>query len=291
MYFEDVIIHGVHTTIGDAEITVYRVEGINRNPVIPIDSPETPLLIHDHFYYELHLMTAEQTGFVIGDGRIPLECGSLLVIPPHTAHYPFPENESAQELVFAVTMNITDGEAGFFSYFLSSLQEIACRAYPLSEPLFQQMCAFHAGFDTTGLRAICEQKMRAHAVLLALFDQINGFNAVLPPPEKHARDEEKRVILEFLINDAQCPISVIAERLGYSVRHTARMIRSLYGRSLAELRCASCLSTAKQLLLQVPRLSMEEIARMAGFRDAEAMRRAFQREKGITPTAYRKRMS
>ena len=143
MYFEDVIIHGVHTTIGDAEITVYRVEGINRNPVIPIDSPETPLLIHDHFYYELHLMTAEQTGFVIGDSRIPLECGSLLVIPPHTAHYPFPENESAQELVFALTMNITDGEAGFFSYFLSSLQEIACRAYPPPEPLFQQMCAFH----------------------------------------------------------------------------------------------------------------------------------------------------
>ena len=80
-------------------------------------------------------------------------------------------------------------------------------------------------------------------------------------------------------------ITVKADNVAYG---ELAEIETRYGKSLAEIRTASYLTTAKQLLGQSPRLSMNTIAEQAGFCSAEAMRKTFLRTEHMTPTEYRK---
>ena len=127
MYFGDVVIHGVHMFFGDAEITIYRVTGINSETITAQQKQEPTLLIHNHFYYELHLMTADTTCFLVDGKEIYVDTGSLLVIEPEVNHFPFHRGENADEIVFALTVKQRSGDNGFYEYFTSSLHTIFVR--------------------------------------------------------------------------------------------------------------------------------------------------------------------
>ena len=131
------------------------------------------------------------------------------------------------------------------------------------------------------------QKTMAYEIITTLFDQINGFQVPSEMHELHPGEAKKLMILEYLVNDL-LPISVIAENLGYTVRHTARLIRQVYGRSLGEIQDGIRLASAKWLLSQDSAMSMDNVAFQSGFASADCMRRAFRRWEHQTPTEYRK---
>ncbi|HZG78245.1 MAG TPA: AraC family transcriptional regulator [Paenibacillus sp.] len=86
--------------------------------------------------------------------------------------------------------------------------------------------------------------------------------------------------------DSDAAIRRIAESLGYSASHCARVFREAYGMSPREYRSAVVLREAKLLLLD-PLLSVEAIAARLGYDDPAAFSKQFRRWTGMSPREYR----
>ncbi|WAJ43030.1 GlxA family transcriptional regulator [Mycobacterium sp. Aquia_216] len=80
----------------------------------------------------------------------------------------------------------------------------------------------------------------------------------------------------------------LAARVSVSERHLTRLFRDEVGMTPARYVEQTRLEAAKVLLVRED-LAQEIVARRSGFRSAEAMRRSFRRNLGISPSAYRAR--
>lgn len=85
-------------------------------------------------------------------------------------------------------------------------------------------------------------------------------------------------------------IEALAKRVAMSPRHFARVFREEVGQSPARfVECVRVESARRQL--EESRHSVEEIATIVGFGTGETMRRAFLRQIGVGPAAYRERFT
>jgi transcriptional regulator GlxA family with amidase domain len=80
----------------------------------------------------------------------------------------------------------------------------------------------------------------------------------------------------------------LAARFGVSVRHLTRLFHTELGTTVAHYAEQTRVEAAKGLL-ETGNDTLDLVARRSGFGSQETMRRAFQRELGITPSAYRAR--
>jgi len=88
--------------------------------------------------------------------------------------------------------------------------------------------------------------------------------------------------------DAECTVERLAERIGMSTRHFARVFRAEVGVTPATY-VEGIRVEVSQRLLETTSLPVDEIARAAGFGTVETQRRAFARRTGISPREYRDR--
>ena len=88
--------------------------------------------------------------------------------------------------------------------------------------------------------------------------------------------------------DADHAVPALAERVGLSPRHFARLFRGEVGLTPAAWVERARVSAA-QKLLETGELSPKQVAPQCGFADADTLRRAFMRQLGVTPAEYRKR--
>ncbi len=90
--------------------------------------------------------------------------------------------------------------------------------------------------------------------------------------------------------EADLTIERLAKRVAMSPRHFARVFRAEVGQSPG--RFVECVRVeAARRALEDSRASVEEVAARSGFGTAETMRRAFLRQLGVGPAAYRERFS
>jgi transcriptional regulator GlxA family with amidase domain len=90
--------------------------------------------------------------------------------------------------------------------------------------------------------------------------------------------------------EADLSVDALASRVAMSPRHFARVFREDVGQSPG--RFVECVRVeAARRHLEESRRSVEEIASAAGFGTAETMRRAFLRQIGVGPAAYRERFA
>lgn len=83
-------------------------------------------------------------------------------------------------------------------------------------------------------------------------------------------------------------VPALAERVGLSPRHFARLFRGEVGLTPAAWVERARVGAA-QRLLETGELSPKQVAPQCGFGDADTLRRAFMRQLGVTPAEYRKR--
>lgn len=278
MESHDIIIRGVHAQFGDARLTVYKIyQEVSDTDALP--------LRHSHFYYEIHRITSGEGTFWVSGQPQQVHEGEVFILPPHAEHCPLAGD--AQEQVLALILEETDGEDGYFTYFHRTLQ--TCSAVPIALPPSLQQCFgdIFRRFEGSSFRDRFIQQAEVYRLIHAFFDRINHLQAS-PAPSARARQEaENDLTLEFLLNDFSSSLPEIAQRLGYSPRHTARLIRRKYGQSLGEIRQKSMIATAKDLLRRKPPLTLQTVAMQSGFLDAKAMNRAFIRWEGVSPGTYR----
>ena len=286
---QDIILSQAQAQIGDARLRLFR---ISLNTLLRKKGGGK--MIHNHMYYECHLILKGVTGFVVGDRTIHVMEHQLLIIPPKLYHQPFASasvGADARESVFGLTLEPTEGDFCCYPYFFAALQQVACTPISLSDELYDRFLLFLDGFEEEngGVRAQCRQATSVYPLLYSLFDALNCFE-LSPYSEQKPQNSGVDIMLDCLIDERRCSLSDIACILGYSDRHTARMIKEVYGDTLFNIRRTKMLSSAKELLIQNPQMTLQSVALHSGFPNMQTMTRAFRSVEKMTPAEYRNRM-
>jgi len=297
MKYQDIAVTKVDVTFGDARLTFCGLTG-GKNTDENSLNKNNAYQYHSHLLYECHIITAGTAYFRNKEKYIAVKRGQILIIPPHTDHYPLAvlsyddttskDTNLARDLCTMLTLELIEGENGYYSYFNDSLHSVGCIPLEMPQLLLEKFLIFMDYNKSSTLRERCYQKATAYEIITALFDLINGFRSSDQRLAEQRTSKDKTVILDCLVNDFHCPLYVIAEKLGYSVRHTSRLIRQTYGQNLRDIRQKKMLDTAKRLLVQFPGLSLEKIAFDSGFLDVETMQRTFMKWSNCTPLEFKK---
>ena len=281
MNLDNILILRIQAEFGDAAFTFYKIEFSDE------DNGNNSLMYHNHFYYECHLMLEGETGFLIESRNVSAKSGTLVIIPPYTGHHPFIPASGAKELVLCMTLEQRGQGSGEYAYFSRTLDDMCGKPLTVSDRLREMMVGFYNGFRDDGIRNECFRKAAAYGIVVNLFDEMNKFDVKSGIEEKQQTCENRQIALEVMIDDMRFSLGDIAESLGYSKRHTSRLILQRYGASLENIRQRNMVKTAEKLLSGAPSLNMGMIAVQSGFSGTDAMTRAFRKWRSVTPAEYR----
>ncbi len=276
--------NSVPVVFGDASISIIR---ITSKQVLRDGSDfRRQNIQHDHVYYELHFIMGEDASFLVGEEKIVLHKGEYVVFPPGVKHSPR-HPSSVNDVVFALSLEMCKGEMGYFHSIQQALNHAGCRPLTLEEGQAERILELFSVMESNGFREACLRKTLAYEVVFSILDQMNGFQTSDDVKDQSDRADRSKIMLDCMVNDYRYSLSDIAAELGYTTRHTTRLIRKQYGMNLGELRQIRMLDTAKLLLLQYPKLSLNQVAVQAGFNNADSMRRAFLKLEHKTSAEYR----
>jgi len=107
----------------------------------------------------------------------------------------------------------------------------------------------------------------------------------------HSQKEEHLLRARQLLSApdaAALDIGAVARRVGMSKYHFVRAFRNLFGVPPAHYRASVALERAGKVLLQTDH-TVSEVAERAGYADSSAFIKAFRRQTGLAPQAYRVR--
>ena len=278
MYYEDICIRGVRAEFDDAVFTLLRVRAAAMNMQW---GAKLPARYHSHFYYECHILLEGENKYLIRNDAVTVCAGTMVIIPPYTEHLSFEETGGSREIVLGLILEQKAQQSGAFQYFAHTLQDMVQKPIQLSQSLLNAIVAFYNRFESTQMRDICLRQAEAYGIIVQLFDDVNHFQDSTAIQIKTRSEDSIGVTLELLIDNFDYSLQDIADSLGYSVRHTARLIQKRYGKSLREIRKSDMLTTAKELTAHKPFLSMEKIAEQSGFSSVEAMEQVLLKTENV----------
>ena len=285
MNLDNLSICEVRAEFGDAVFTFYRV---GLKPGAGEEAKNRAPLYHSHFYYECHVLESGESSFLIQGKAVPAKADTMVIIPPYAVHYPFQSEGDATDRVICMLLEQKEPATGEFAYFQRTLNDVCNQPIPVSVEMKKALMRLYDSFNESGLRSECIRKAAAYDAVVEMFDAINGFRMTEPRTENRG-PENRNIALEIMVADVRYSLGDIAEVLGYSKRHTTRLILDRYGGSLLQIRQQNMVSTAKKLLCSSQGLTMEAVAMASGFAGATAMTAAFKKWENMTPTEYRQR--
>lgn len=273
---------------GDAEVTVYRIRK-------DTEQQQVSSTMHTHVYYECHVIMHGSASIRFEKRQIVIPKEGFVIIPPGTKHFACELMQDAEnsdtDLVLGITLQSVKAEQledrGYYQAFSSALQNVSCCPLTLEEDLQALLMQFFFGMESGGFRKRGMQKVMAYQVVFSLLDAIGGFQTVSTVAADVIQTDKQSVELDWLVN-SHVSLQEIAKEMGYTPRHTARLIRQRYALSLGEIWQMQRLNTAKKIVWQCPEASMQQIAIQSGFSSVDGMRRAFLKWEHMTPTEYRK---
>ncbi len=264
---------------GDAK---FRFHNMYRTGTVTRDG-----FFHTHKHYECHFVENGEYLLETESERITVPPGHLIVVPPGTGHFTVLRDDLAK-YVMAFSLEKAESEnQGFCAIYKSLLESVAMRPLPVSAALIEKAAEVQEMEIPFTAAEYCRCMRIALAGMEQLFSEINEQAAEKLFGKDVAGEGEFSVLLNLYVGDQEYSMEEIAERLGYSPRHLARVIQRKYGMSLAEYRNKQRCEEAKRLLRHTKK-PMDAIAAEVGFKSPEAMRQAFKRWEGTTPARYRK---
>ncbi|MBQ8402343.1 MAG: AraC family transcriptional regulator [Clostridia bacterium] len=213
---------------------------------------------------------------------------AFIVIPPGIRHSPRQPSDPGN-VVLAIALEPCTGKSGYYHTFRKALSEGGCRAVPLEKAQAKRIKQLFTVMESSGLRDSCLRQALAYEMVFTVLDRLQGIWISEEIQETGQPEEKTNITLDWMVNDMRLSLSDIAGEMGYTTRHTARLIRQQYGMSLGDIRRNRILTTAKRLLLQYPEVSLNQIAVQAGFPSGDSMKRAFLKWENNTPAEYREK--
>jgi len=247
-------------------------------------------LYHQHPYYEIQFILNGKISGNIQNKRYLVEKGKVFLIPPGTIHLTEYDDTEFSRICLNLTLEKTAGEEGCHAYFQELLDRCAGHAYCFSDTILKQVLFFNKMTPDGSIENLCQYKIRAYELIHQLFRELDN-NAVGSDIKNHVSDNDLMVQLQDMVCDIRYPLCVIAERIGYSERHTSRLIQQIYGKSLLKLRHTTMLESAKRLFEENPAISVQDVAARTGFSSPTALYRAFQKYENCSPSTYGRKQS
>lgn len=252
---------------------------------------------HEHPQYELNYVS-EGEQYMTVDGKLYIQkAGELLLIPPGSIHSSLSHNGKGFTY-FCMHFDIDD------QLFLSLLARIKQVLFDADSPVTRQiepvLRKLMSSADNRAASTMV-QRMQLQSAVFELFGHL--WEAVSQEAAQLFTDGYEKIELAHQIRNrlqglvsqqfkqgrestSHYGIDDIAAELGISSSHCNRVFRQVYGQSPRVYLSEMVLHEAKVLLVN-PKLSVQNIAAMLGYKDIAHFSRQFKRWSGISPTRYR----
>ena len=226
-------IRTVSIDYGDTRFSIYLISLPGR-----YQSPEaTTHVMHSHFYYELHYASRGQCLYRFSDREVLLREGQMLLIPPGQHHLSVSKDSGDYTpQVLSLSITDTDHTGRFYPAFLSMLEAAAMKPLPAPFAITGYIDILQQRPLYDSVPGICRLKAAAACFLSDLFHLLSPYATETATSAEPPCDAEVAVLLENMVNRPDITLEQIAEAINYSTRHTARLIKNIYGASLSEIR-------------------------------------------------------
>lgn len=252
---------------------------------------------HEHPQYELNYVTEGEQRMMVNGTLYIQKAGELLLIPPGSIHSSQSHNGKGFTY-FCMHFDIDD------QLFLSLLARIKQVRFSADSPVTQQIepvlrKLMSSADDETANTMV--QRMQLQSAVFELFGHL--WEAVSKEAAHWFTDGHEKIELAHQIrnrlqglmsqqfkqgheSNGHYGIDDIAAELGISSSHCNRVFKEVFGQSPRAVLSQLVLHEAK-LLLGNPKLSVQNIAVMLGYKDIAHFSRQFKRWSGMSPSRYR----
>ncbi|MDR6717440.1 MULTISPECIES: AraC family transcriptional regulator [Paenibacillus] len=252
---------------------------------------------HEHPQYELNYVTEGEQRMMVNGTLYIQKAGELLLIPPGSIHSSQSHNGKGFTY-FCMHFDIDD------QLFLSLLARIKQVRFSADSPVTQQIepvlrKLMSSADDETANTMV--QRMQLQSAVFELFGHL--WEAVSQEAAQWVTDGHEKIELAYQIrnrlqglmsqqfkqgheSNGHYGIDDIAAELGISSSHCNRVFKQVFGQSPRAVLSQLVLHEAK-LLLGNPKLSVQNIAVMLGYKDIAHFSRQFKRWSGMSPSRYR----
>ena len=205
--------------------------------MISVVEDHDPTSAHSHQFYEFHFALRGSYTYTVNDRVITLSKNNFLIIPPMVPHIAVCNEGSDYEYV-SLSLNLSkrEGERGFYGYFKEILNTRSELPIAVPSDFMEKILRLRHFINSPNfIQNACALKMLGGEFIYRLFDALDGY-ASASSIKPMIGDVDRSVLLEELVNTPGLSLGEIAEELGYSTRHTARIIQRTYGCSFSRLR-------------------------------------------------------
>ncbi|WP_340386474.1 AraC family transcriptional regulator [Paenibacillus sp. FSL E2-0151] len=252
---------------------------------------------HEHPQYELNYVTEGEQHMMVNGTLYIQKAGELLLIPPGSIHSSQSHNGKGFTY-FCMHFDIDD------QLFLSLLARIKQVRFSADSPVTQQIepvlrKLMSSADDETANTMV--QRMQLQSAVFELFGHL--WETVSQEAAHWFTDGHEKIELAHQIrnrlqglmsqqfkqgheSNGHYGIDDIAAELGISSSHCNRVFKQVFGQSPRAVLSQLILHEAK-LLLGNPKLSVQNIAVMLGYKDIAHFSRQFKRWSGMSPSRYR----
>lgn len=248
--------------------------------------------LHSHPFHELlYCRSGQNVEYVVGAKRYFLQKGDLVLIPAGVSHRPLlgnAEDEPYERETLWLSREFFDMLAGRYAF----ARELCERGGHLLRTAGTKWEALGAYFER-GLTESEEQRDgwelslvgAAFQLLPLVYRALHDSEAVSLPSE---RSEPIDGVIRYVEKNLceKLTLGGVAKRFYVSESTLSHTFRARMGVSFYRVVTQYRLIEAKRLLLDGQ--AIEEISRRVGFEDYSAFYRAFRREYGVSPSAYRR---
>lgn len=277
----------INIEFGDARFILYkRIRKYidDTESAIPLDVANN--VFHRHSFYEFHFAVKGSLTLCFRDRRYILPEGMFIGIPPEVPHYTEISGRIPERDNICLNLEKTAGESGFYDAYARHIDNLCDVAHVTTASLQAAITNFCNIKHPYTMREYCRQKLIGYELVYRLF----------PGPDVAADTDTSGGIpytsydLDEMVYDIRIPLTRIAVNLGYSVRHTDRIIKKIYGETLSNIRGRQMLESAKNVLDGNPSCSLDELLAQTGFSCPSSLYNAFERYEHCSLTEYRNRL-
>ncbi len=233
-----------------------------------------------HTFYELQYMLEGQAAMLIGDMRLTIGSGELIVVPPDTFHQIVEADVKGSRFIMAFDISAADGD-----------DLTAQTVEALRTPRVRTDTPFFAGLLALLLASGASAAVRDSGSLLLECFLLELLGILTPAARESVQNEDEGVgeILHFIRSRHGVEISVesLSRRFALSKRQLYRVLTRATGQTPKVLIQHERLKYIEELVASTS-LSLSEISEFCGFSDEYAMNKFFRRFARINLSEYRK---
>ena len=266
---------------GDALCKLYR---FGTEESAKAKAAQVPIL-HTHPFYEGMLCARQPYRVIREEDTVWLSPGTLLLLSPKTPHCAAREGNTSP-ISFGLVLEKREGRGGIYQNICNCVDEIAGKEITLSKETlahFESWCLI----DDRSPSGFCEGCVLAYRFLYALFQDIGAVND-LPDKTRGEKQTTVNALLDTLLDDRRYTLKEISEALGYTRKHTLRLIHRYYGCDFRTIKRQKAIEAAKAYLSAEQNMTASEIAHALGYESESAFYVFFKKEMGCTPKEYQR---